>query len=289
MSAQLPCPSASPGAASGPVIRGKIGIATQRQRERAFLLAQVDKSCEPALDKTHVFTRAAPATPSSVERVHRLPQRSATKQVYVPLRASTLSLILDQLTELPPSINDVASLVFELPATIPKLLPTVKRVAGGEQHVVGGGGGALEAPSTPPSKAPQGKTLDDHNDPYYRCTAHRMCLSMGDQTLQFLMCFNCNEPVYLFCAEYLLEQKPVNKDTLYITLQDFTKEGKARWKKTSLDKKDNVAFCIFCLAKMKAVKVLAAANKLAKRQPTSSGKAPKKKMKFSKGYHRDNL
>ena len=96
------------------------------------------------------------------------------------------------------------------------------------------------------------------------------------------MCFNCNEPVYLFCAEYLLEQKPVNKDTLYITLQDFTKEGMAGWKKTLLDKKDNVAFCIFCLAKMKAVKVSAAANKLAKHQPTSSGKAPKKKMKSTK-------
>ena len=92
MSAQLPRPSASAGAASGrAVIRGKIGIATQRQRERAMLLAQVDKSREPAIDKTRAFNRAALATPSSAERVHRLLQRSAMKQVDVPLRESTLS------------------------------------------------------------------------------------------------------------------------------------------------------------------------------------------------------
>jgi len=75
MSAQLPCPSASTGAASGrAVIRGKIEIATQRQREQAMLLTQVDKSREPAIDKTRAFNRAAPAMPSSVERTHRLPQ-----------------------------------------------------------------------------------------------------------------------------------------------------------------------------------------------------------------------
>jgi len=74
MSAQLPRPSASKGAASGrAVICGKIGIATQRQRERAMLLAQVDKSREPAIDKTRVFNRAAPATPSSIELASSAP------------------------------------------------------------------------------------------------------------------------------------------------------------------------------------------------------------------------
>jgi hypothetical protein len=98
------------------------------------------------------------------------------------------------------------------------------------------------------------------------------------------MCINCNEPVHLFCAEYLIEQTPVNKDTLlYITVQDFTKEEKARWRKTSSDEKDNVAFCIFCLAEMKAVKVSAEAKKLAKCQSGNSGKvAPKKKIKSMK-------
>ena len=83
---------------------------------------------------------------------------------------------------------------------------------------------------------------------------------------QFLMCINCNKPVHLFCAEYLIEQTPVDEDTLYITVQDFTKEGKVHWRKTLSDEKDNVAFCFLCLAKMKAVKVLAEAKKLAKRQ-----------------------
>jgi len=40
---------------------------TQRQRERAILLAQVDKSREPAINNTLANSNcAAPATPSSV-------------------------------------------------------------------------------------------------------------------------------------------------------------------------------------------------------------------------------
>ena len=75
--------------------------------------------------------------------------------------------------------------VFELAATISELPPTIERVAGGE-HVVEGGSGEKDgesiprddlivtqntAPSTPPSKAAQGETLD----PYHHCTAHRLC------------------------------------------------------------------------------------------------------------------
>ena len=105
---------------------------------------------------------------------------------------------------------------------------------------------------------------------------------MGDQTSQFLMCINCNETVHLFCAEYLIEQTPVDEDTLlYITVQDFTKEGKARWRKTLSDEKDNVAYCILCSAKMKAVKVSTEAKKLAKRQSGSLSKQPPKKKKKS--------
>ena len=49
------------------------------------------------------------------------------------------------------------------------------------------------------------------------------------------------------------------------------------------DEKDNVAFCILCSVKMKAVKVSAEAKKLGKRQLASSGKAaPNKKMKYMK-------
>ena len=66
----------------------------------------------------------------------------------------------------------------------------------------------------------QGMTIDD-NDPYYSCAAHRLCRSIGNQTSQFCICVNCNQSVHLFCAEYLMEQKPV-KDLLYISAKDLT-------------------------------------------------------------------
>ena len=70
---------------------------------------------------------------------------------------------------------------------------------------------------------------------------------------------------------------------MYVTVQDFTKEGKAHWRKTSSDEKDNDAFCILCSAKMKTVKVSTEAKKLVTRQLGNSGKvAPKKKMKSTK-------
>ena len=90
-------PSAPPGAAAAPghsVFCSKIAIATQRQREQAFLLAQVDKSREPFIDKSRDISRAAPVTPSSIEPAHCLLQHSVMKQVGVSLRASTLSPVL---------------------------------------------------------------------------------------------------------------------------------------------------------------------------------------------------
>jgi hypothetical protein len=105
------------------------------------LLAHVDKSREPTIDKTRAFNRAAPATPSSVERAHCLLQRSAMKQPDVPLRAQTMSPVLElpaTIPKIPTTVERVASPVFELPGMIPKLPPPVERVAG-EQHVGGGG------------------------------------------------------------------------------------------------------------------------------------------------------
>ena len=123
------------------VFCSKIGIATQRQRECAFLLAQVDKSRETAIDKSRDLSRAAPATPSSAECTHCLLQRSLMKQVNVPLCSSTLSPIFDQpesITKLPPTVSDVA-----LPPAVEDvaLPPTVEQVARGGQHEVGGGSG----------------------------------------------------------------------------------------------------------------------------------------------------
>ena len=142
MSSQLPRPPASAGAASGrAVIRGKLSIATQQQRERAMLLAHVDKSREPTIDKTRALNRTGPTTPSSVERAHRLLQRSAMKQPPdVPLHARTMSPVLELLEtipEIPTTVERVAFLLLELPATIPELPPPVERVAC-EQHVGGG-------------------------------------------------------------------------------------------------------------------------------------------------------
>ena len=146
MSAQLPRPSASPGAAPGrTVIRGKIAMATQRQRERAFLLANVDKSRgETVCDKSRdMISRAAPATPSSVERANRQLHRSQMRQVNIPLHASTLSPILD----LPESITELPPTVVGLPPTNADpideditLPPTVERISRDEPHEAGGGG-----------------------------------------------------------------------------------------------------------------------------------------------------
>jgi len=63
------------------------------------------------------------------------------KQVNAPLCARTMSPVFELPATIPkilPTVERVASPVFELPATIPELPPTVERDAGGE-HVVGGG------------------------------------------------------------------------------------------------------------------------------------------------------
>ncbi len=127
-------------------------------------------------------------------------------------------------------------------------------------------------PSSTPAKSHHGQALNDNNDPFYRCAANRLCRSMGNQTSQLLTCINCNQPAHLFCAEYLIGQTPVVDDTSYITVKDFSKEGKARWRKTLSNEKDNIVFCILCSAKIKAVKVSAKAQKLAKQERKGRGR-----------------
>ncbi len=59
-----------------------------------------------------------------------------------------------------------------------------------------------------------------------------------------------------------------------------------RWKKTLACEKQNVTFCILCQAKVKAVKVLAQAMKVAKKaskcKSAGNGSAAKKKVKCTK-------
>jgi hypothetical protein len=103
--------------------------------------------------------------------------------------------------------------------------------------------------------------------------------------LQMCICINCNISTHLFCAEYLMEQNPV-KDRYYISVTDLSKEGMVQWKKTPVGEKQNVTFCILCQAKVKAVKVLAHAMKVAdkasKRKSAGNGSAAKKKVKCTK-------
>ena len=108
------------------------------------MLAQVDKSRQPVIDKSRdMISCAAPATPSSVERANRQLHRSQMKQVNIPLHASTLSPILD----LPESITKLPLTVVALPPTDEDptnedmaLPPTVERISRDEQHDAGGGG-----------------------------------------------------------------------------------------------------------------------------------------------------
>jgi hypothetical protein len=145
MSARLPRPSAPPGAAPAPgrsVFRCKIVQASQRQREQAFLMARVDKSRKPVIDKSRdMISRAAPVTPSFVERANHQLHRSQMKQLNSPLHASTLSPILD----LPESTTPLPIAVVRLPPIDAPtnedivLPPTVERISLDEPHEAGGG------------------------------------------------------------------------------------------------------------------------------------------------------
>ena len=85
----MPPPPAGGRAAS----RGKVALAAQHQRERAILLSYLDKSCQPAADKTRVPSGTAPAMPSSVNHTERLSQRSAKKPPRQPDFASVATAI----------------------------------------------------------------------------------------------------------------------------------------------------------------------------------------------------
>ena len=105
MSASPPRPSASSraGMSGHTTARGKLAAATQRQREREKLLSVVAKSREPA---THAHHRAAPATPSSVDRASRLSHRSAEKLRKQPVIAFISSVVIATPIPKLPSISE---------------------------------------------------------------------------------------------------------------------------------------------------------------------------------------
>ncbi len=90
MSAQLPRPPPAGGCLAS---RGKLPLAVQHQRERAMLLSDVDKSRQPAVDKTRAPSGTIPAMPSSIDRANRLCQRSAKKLLRQPDFASVATAI----------------------------------------------------------------------------------------------------------------------------------------------------------------------------------------------------
>ena len=95
MSAQLPRP-------------GKLALASQRQHQRARLLAGVDASRAPIVPSC-VHHGLAPSTPSSVDRASRANQRSAEKlllQAVATAAEKTLSPINE--IESPPALPPFA-------------------------------------------------------------------------------------------------------------------------------------------------------------------------------------
>ena len=95
--------------------------------------------------------------------------------------------------------------------------------------------------------------LDKIDDPFFRCTANRLCQSVGDETSQILICINCNISAHLFWAEYLQFQNPV-EELHVIALEDLSKEGKSRWKKTPVIEKNDVVFAFFVRQKSKQLR-----------------------------------
>jgi hypothetical protein len=63
------------------------------------------------------------------------------------------------------------------------------------------------------------------NNPHFVCAAAHLCQSVGNQTSMMSLCINCNQSTHHFCAKYLdKEQRPV-KESLIITVKDFSKAG----------------------------------------------------------------
>ena len=101
-----PLPSSRTGTTGRTAARGsgKLAAAAQRKREHEKLLAVVARSREPtASDKAHAHQhRAAPSTPSSVDRASCLSHRSAEKLKQQPVIASVSSVfVATSLPELP--------------------------------------------------------------------------------------------------------------------------------------------------------------------------------------------
>jgi hypothetical protein len=213
------------------------------QREQAILLSDLDKSRQPAADKSRASSGKAPATPSSVNGAQCLRQRSAEKLLRQPDFASIATAIASTVANV--------DAIF-IPAL---LLIQEKDTDEGEEHGTNSlGGGVAEDTNvvdetTNVAPAEVDKELGDLvclpsmfngermiDDPHFVCAALKLCQSVGNQTSMMSICINCNLSAHHFCTEYLYEQSPV-KEHLYMTPTDFTKDGKIRYRKFPKPKK----------------------------------------------------
>jgi hypothetical protein len=277
MSPPLPCPSVSSraGTTGRTAARGgKLAAAAQRKREREKLLAVVARSREPASDKAHAHEhRAAPATPSSVDRASRLSHRSAEKLKKQPVIASVSSVFvatpLPELPSIPEHGTDegeghgVRLLDLEVLAESGEETTTIAP-AGQEETADSSTGDTVRPSSIFDREAAVVFAETAVDDPDYVCAAGQFCRSVGDHTSSRSPCVNCNELAHHSCAEYWSEQNPVEPH-LVITMKDLSKGGKLRLKNTPSAQKCDVMFCILCESRWKAIKVSAAAKIAAKK------------------------
>jgi hypothetical protein len=239
MSAPLPRPFASSraGTTGHTAARGKIAAATQRQKEREKLLAVVATSREPAIEKAHAHPRAAPATPSSVDRASRLSHRSVEK-LKQPVIASISSVFVATPIPKLPSIpehhgTDEGESHGEKLLNLEVLAESEETttIAPAEQEETEDTG--VRLPSMFDREAAVAFAETAVNDPDYVCPAGQLCQSVGDHTSLRSPCINCNQLAHHFCAEYWHEQNPV-KPHLVITIKDLSKGGEASSQEHSL-------------------------------------------------------
>ena len=159
MSAQLPLPSSSAGA-------GTSDRAASRGKLSSAQLDVVDKSCAPNIP-SRVQHGSAPLTPSSVNRVNSVNQRS-TEKLHLQAMATVAEKTLSPINGL---------------NLLPALPPFVERVVGGD-NVTGGEGEdkgsevsvnenqtTVVRPASMFNTDVQGNT----DDPFFCCTANHLC------------------------------------------------------------------------------------------------------------------
>ena len=229
----------------------------QRQRVQAMLLSQVDKSRQPAVNKTRAPNGTIPVTPSSVDRANCLCQCSAKNLLRQPAIASVAT-----------AITSVATVVaIHIPA-----LSSIQEQGtdDGEDHGTNSLGREVAEETINVDPAEEGPELvvrlpsmfDQETvieGPNFVCMALQLCQSVGNQTSMMSICINCNLSTHHFCAEYPSEQSPV-EELIYIAAKDFTdftKEGKICYRKKSTAKKCKDMFFILCQCQWKAIKVYA--------------------------------